>query len=84
MNISKLEGKITSYKSLIIEWCQKKKLKLNFECTEDQTAEKLKHFTARLKINNKIIAKARSTSRKKAEEKAAQRAYFALQNKIKS
>ena len=84
VNISKLEGKITSYKSLIIEWCQKKKLKLNFDCTEDQTAEKLKHFTACLKIDNKNIARARSTSRKKAEEKAAQRAYFALQNKISS
>ena len=57
VNISKLEGKITSYKSLIIEWCQKKKLKLNFDCTEDQTAEKLKHFTACLKIDNKITNK---------------------------
>ena len=84
VNISKLEGKITSYKSLIIEWCQKKKLKLSFNCAEDQTAEKFKHFTASLKIDNKIMAKARSTSRKKAEEKAAKRAYFALQNKINS
>ena len=84
VNIPKLESKITSYKSLIIEWCQKKKLKLSFNCTEDQTAEKFKHFTVSLKIDNKIIAKARSTSRKKAEEKAAKRAYFALQNKINS
>ena len=84
VNISKLEGKITSYKSLIIEWCQKKKLKLSFNCAEDQTAEKFKHFTASLKIDNKIMAKARSTSRKKAEEKAAKRAYFALQDKINS
>jgi ribonuclease-3 len=35
-----------------------------------------------LSINNKIIAKARATSKKKAEEKAAQRAYFVFQEKI--
>jgi ribonuclease-3 len=29
-----------------------------------------------------VFAKARATSKKKAEEKAAQRAYFALQNQI--
>jgi ribonuclease-3 len=35
-----------------------------------------------LKIDGKVIAKARATSRKKAEEKASQRGYFALQDKI--
>ena len=33
----------------------KEKLKLNLDCTEDQTAEKLKHFTACLKIDNKNV-----------------------------
>ena len=82
VNISRLEGKITSYKSFIVEWSQKKKIKLNFNCTEDQTAEESKYFSVSLKIDNKTIAKARSTSRKKAEEKAAQRAYFCLQKQI--
>ena len=82
VNISQLEGKITSYKSFIIEWGQKKKIKLNFSCTEDQTAKDAKHFSVSLKIDNKTIAKARSTSRKKAEEKAAQRGYYYLQKEI--
>ena len=84
VNISRLEGKIASYKSLIVEWGQKKKIKLNFNCTEDQTAEEAKHFSVSLKIDNKTIAKARSTSRKKAEEKAAQRGYFYLQKQIEN
>ncbi len=79
VDISRLEGKIASYKSFIIEWSQKKKIKLNFNCIEDQTAETAKHFSALIKIGNKTIASARSTSRKKAEEKAAQRAYYYLQ-----
>jgi len=34
--------------------------------------------------NDKIAAKARATSKKKAEEKASKRAYFALQDQIDS
>ena len=82
VNISLLEGKIISYKSLIIEWCQKEKKEFFFSCNEDEGAEELKHFSASLKIDGVEIAKARATSRKKAEEKASQRSYFALQDKV--
>ena len=81
-NIQHLETKITSYKSLLIEWCQKKKHSFLFDSYEEQTMEDVKYFGVKLFINNKLIAKGRATSKKKAEEKAAQRAYFALQNKI--
>ena len=82
VNIARLEGKVISYKSLIIEWCQKEKKPFNFDVFEDNgiTGERL--FGVRLSIDAKIIAKARATSKKKAEEKAAQRAYFALQEKM--
>jgi ribonuclease-3 len=82
VDISRLEGKVISYKSLIIEWCQKEKKTFNFDVFEDNgiTGERL--FGVKLSINEKIIAKARATSKKKAEEKAAQRAYFALQQKM--
>ena len=39
-------------------------------------------FGVKLSIDDKVIANARATSKKKAEEKAAHRAYFALQNQI--
>jgi ribonuclease-3 len=82
VDISRLEGKVISYKSLIIEWCQKEKKAFNFDVYEDNgiTGERL--FGVKLSIDDKVIAKARASSKKKAEEKASQRAYFALQEKM--
>ena len=82
VDIPKLEGKVISYKSLLIEWCQKEKKKFHFEIYEDNGVEGQKYFGVRLKIDGKIVSKARATSKKKSEEKAAQRAYFAFQEKI--
>lgn len=82
-DIEKLEGKITSYKSLFIEYCQKEKKTFKFDSYEDDGCENIKYFAVRLYFNNFVIAKARATSKKKAEEKAAQRAYFALQENFK-
>ncbi len=36
----------------------------------------------KLSIEDKVVAKARATSKKKAEEKASQRAYFAFQSQM--
>ena len=82
VDIARLEGKVISYKSLIIEWCQKEKKSFNFDVFEDNgiTGERL--FGVKLSIDEKVIAKARAVSKKKAEEKAAHRAYFALQEKM--
>lgn len=82
-DIEKLEGKITSYKSLFIEYCQKQKKTFKFDSYEDVGCENTKYFAVRLYFNESIIARARATSKKKAEEKAAQRAYFALQENFK-
>jgi ribonuclease III len=82
VDIAKLEGKVISYKSLLIEWCQKEKKTFCFEVFDDVSNDGLKYFGVKLSIDDRIIAKARATSKKKAEEKAAQRAYFAFQEKI--
>jgi len=82
VDIELLEGKVISYKSLLIEWCQKKKKKFNYDVYEDTGKDPLKHFAVKLSIGGHIISKARATSKKKAEERASKRAYFALQNKI--
>ena len=81
-DLKRLEGKITSYKSVLIEFCQKNKLKFEFKVKEEKSKERIKHFTVTLLINGKTISKGRSTSKKKAEEIAAKRAYYALQNEI--
>lgn len=82
LDIKRLEGKIMSYKSFLIEWCQKQKKEFHFISCKDLGKEETKHFAVELEIAGIVIAKARSTSKKKAEEKAAKRAYFALQDKI--
>lgn len=82
VDIEKLEGKIISYKSHLIEWCQKEKKEFLLVDIEDAGRETTQHFAVKLFIDDELLAKARSTSKKKAEEKAARRAYFALQDKV--
>tara|TARA_R110002020_G_scaffold134118_6_gene299192 strand:- start:946 stop:1692 length:747 start_codon:yes stop_codon:yes gene_type:complete len=82
VDIEKLEGRVISYKSLLIEWCQKEKKSFNFNTYEDTGQDTIKHFSVKLSIDKKQVAKARATSKKKAEEKAAKRAYYAFQSKI--
>ena len=82
VDIEKLEGKITSYKGLIIEWCQKQKKKYSFDAYEDSGNETIKHFSVKISIDGELIAKGRATSKKKAEEQASKRVYFAFQKQI--
>lgn len=82
VDIEKLEGKVTSYKGLIIEWCQKQKKKYQFETYEDSGNELVKHFSVKISIDGEQVAKGRATSKKKAEELASKRVYYAFQNQI--
>ena len=82
VDIEQLEGKVISYKSLVIEWCQKQKKEFNYKVYEDTGKDPLKHFAVKLSIDERVMAKARATSKKKAEEKASKRAFFALQDKM--
>lgn len=82
VDIARLEGKVISYKSLVIEWCQKEKRLFHYDIFDDNGIDGQRLFGVRLSIDDKVIAKARATSKKKAEEKASQRAYFAFQEKM--
>gem|GEM_PF-3504274 len=66
----------------MIEWCQKEKKHFTFEIYDDEDAGKIKYFGVKLNIDGVLVGKARATSKKKAEEIASKRAYFALQTKI--
>lgn len=79
VDIPKLEGKVISYKSLVIEWCQKEKKPFHYAIFDDNGNDGQRYFGVKLSIDNKVIAKARATSKKKAEEIASKRAYFAFQ-----
>jgi len=82
VDIAQLEGKVISYKSLLIEWCQKEKKKFDYNVYEDTGNDEVRHFSVKLSIDNKVVAKARATSKKKAEEKASKRAFFVFQKRI--
>lgn len=84
VDIEKLEGKVISYKSLFIEWCQKNKKPFKYLIYEDTGKDTLKHFAIKLQLDGVTVAKARATSKKKAEERASKRAYYKLQEKIDS
>lgn len=82
VDIEKLLGKITSYKSVLIEWCQKNKKKIRYQIYEDTGNDVLKHFSVKLFIDDELVSKGRATSKKKAEEIASKRAYYKHQQKI--
>ncbi|WP_333694047.1 ribonuclease III [Flavobacterium sp.] len=82
VDIAKLEGKVISYKSLVIEWCQKEKKTFHYETYDDNSITGQRFFGVKLRIDDKIVAKARATSKKKAEEIASKRAFYAFQEKM--
>ena len=82
VDIERLEGKITSYKSVLIEWCQKNHTKIKYQVYEDTGNDTLKHFSVKLFINDELVSKGRATSKKKAEEIASKRAYYKNQHRI--
>ncbi len=83
VKLEELENRIISHKSLILEWSQKNKYKLEFNTFEEKNAEDVTIFVSIVRVNDEIVAKGRGTSKKKAEENAAKRTYYSLQNKIK-
>jgi ribonuclease-3 len=81
VDIARLEGKVISYKV----WSSngaKRKENISYDIFEDNAIDGQRLFGVKLSIDEKVIAKARATSKKKAEEKASQRAYFAFQEKM--
>ncbi|MDR1876152.1 MAG: ribonuclease III [Flavobacteriaceae bacterium] len=77
-DIEKLEKRVTSYKSLIIEWAQKNKVEINFETFQEENAEDILIFNSIIYLNGRKMTKGRATSKKKAGESAARRAYYRL------
>lgn len=79
--INYLEKKIVSYKSLLLEWSQKKKVEIRYETSEELLPNKNLIFRSYIILQDNKISNATETSKKKAEEKAAQRAFYILNKK---
>lgn len=82
VDIKKLEKRITSYKSHILEWAQKNKVRLEFNTFEEKNAEDITIFVSIVRLDKVVTAKGRGTSKKKAEENAAKRTYYSKQNEM--
>lgn len=79
--INSLEKKIVSYKSLLLEWSQKKKIAISYETIKEELPNNIPSFKTMVWMNDEKIANASDASKKKAEEKAAQRAFYFLNKK---
>lgn len=79
--INHLENKVASYKSLLLEWTQKEKRTLRYETSEVSLVNNLISFRSIVWLDEMKIANASEASKKKAEEKAAQRAFYILNKK---
>lgn len=79
--ISRLEQKIVSYKSLLLEWGQKKKVKIEYETIEETLPNRCIGFRSYVLLEGERLVNASESSKKKAEEKAAQRAFYTLNKK---
>lgn len=79
--INKLENKIISYKGLLLEWSQKKKVSIRYETCEEIQPNKTILFRCHVWLQNEKISNALEASKKKAEEKAAIRAFYVLSKK---
>lgn len=82
VDLKKLEKRISSYKSYVLEWSQKNKVRLEFNTFEEKNAEDITMFVSIVRIDGTITAKGRGTSKKKAEENAAKRTYYTKQNEM--
>ena len=80
-SINQLENKIISYKSLLLEWSQKKKVLIKYETLEETQPNKNMVFRTHVWLDGERISNATEISKKKSEEKAAQRAFYILNKK---
>ena len=79
--INKLENKIISYKGLLLEKKKKKKVSIRYETCEEIQPNKTILFRCHVWLQNEKISNALEASKKKAEEKAAKRAFYVLSKK---
>ncbi len=78
VNLETLDSRILSYKSTLIEWGQKNKIRLQFLTQKDGGLDPTINYATIIMMEDKILVKAREISKKKSEEKAAKRAYYKL------
>ena len=81
IDIESLDSLVLSHKALLIEWGQKHKESIEFKTDQDRGLDPKINYSCQIIFQNKCITKAKASSKKKAEEKAAKIAVRALKIK---
>ncbi len=83
VDLEKLEGKILSYKGLLVNWFQKHQIQHNFVVNEEQGLNDVRYYRTELYVDKKRIAVAKASNKKKSVENVSKRGYYYFQDKIK-
>jgi ribonuclease-3 len=79
LDLSAVLSEETDYKSLILEYCQKNKLKISFTFQESSVENGLHPlFSVNLHINNDTVARGEGSTKKEAEQEASMIAWNKL------
>ena len=78
VDLGQLEYSVLSYKGSLIEWGQKTKKNILIKTYSDNGLDPHFNYITHIYLNDKQIVKARGVSKKKSEEKAAKRAFSAM------
>lgn len=81
VSLNEVKKEIISYKSVLIEWGQKEKQNIQFLTEKEDSVDATINYYCKLILNDKLLIKTREVSKKKAEEKAAKRAYKVMKIK---
>lgn len=81
ISLNEVKKEIISYKSVLIEWSQKEKQNVQFLTEKEDSKDSTINYYCKLMINDQLMIKVREVSKKKAEEKAAKRAYKVMRIK---
>jgi ribonuclease-3 len=75
VDLERLSGKESDFKSRIIEWAQKNRQEISF-ISHEETVEgsTIPHYTSQLLLEDKELGSGRGHSKKEAEQKAAEQA----------
>lgn len=82
VEVEALENTIISYKGLIIEWAQKERKSFGFSLVNQWGKQHSMTFEMALIIDHDVVCKGKGSSKKRAEEEAAKKAFSLLNIQI--
>jgi ribonuclease III len=74
LRIDDIVNTTTNFKSKVIEWAQREGKIFKFEIAEEKKSGNTTEFFVHLYVDNELIAEAKGSSKKKAEQNAAEKA----------